>query len=288
MDMDQHALTPQQLAFMDVFGYLVFPGLLHDRIDRITAEFEGVFAAHGGGHDGKPHDGTARSCIVPFIDQSEYLSSLIDDPRIDGIFASLCGADYNYLGSDGNFYVGDTNWHSDTDWSGKARGKPPRVFYKMALYLDPVDAGSGALRVIPGSHRYGDRFAEDLQAVLRGAPEVLGIRGSQVPAIPLRSEPGDVVVFNQNTKHSAWGGSNRRRMFTINCTARYAPEEMPLLRNEVAAFARFWVDSVYGDAMLRSADPRRMAHLRQPLSQQEHLAEEVRKARASMAEPSRG
>ena len=165
--MEKLQLTPQQLAFMDLFGYLVFPGLLNDRIDRIIDEFEGVFAAHGGGHNGKPHDGTARSCILPFVDQTDYLASLIDDPRIDGIFSSLLGEDYNYLGSDGNFYVGDTNWHSDTDWSGKMRGKPPRIFYKMALYLDPVTATSGALRVIPGSQHYGDTFAEALQASLR-------------------------------------------------------------------------------------------------------------------------
>lgn len=150
--MEKLKLTDQQIAFMDVFGYLVFPGLLSDRIERITQEFENTFATQGGGHNGRPHDGSARSCILPFIDQTEYLASLIDDPRIDGIFTSLLGADYNYLGSDGNFYVGDTNWHSDTDWSGKMRGKPPRVFYKMALYLDPVTATSGALRVIPAAN----------------------------------------------------------------------------------------------------------------------------------------
>lgn len=286
--MDKLQLTAQQLAFMDIFGYLVFPGLLADRIDRITEEFERTFAERGGGHNGKPHDGTARSCILPFIDQTEYLSSLIDDPRIDGIFASLLGADYNYLGSDGNFYVGDTGWHSDTDWSGKMRGKPPRVFYKLAFYLDPVGANSGALRVIPGSHRYGDRFAEDLQATLRQSQDKLGIPGSAVPSISLDSMPGDVVVFNQNTKHSAWGGSNRRRMFTINCTARYNDDEMPLLRNEVAAFARFWVDSVYGPAMLRTASPERMTHLSQPLTQLDHLADKVREAKLTMSEPARG
>ena len=286
--MDKLQLTPQQLAFMDVFGYLVFPGLLNDRIDRIIEEFERTFTDHGGGHNGKPHDGTARSCILPFIDQTEYLSSLIDDPRIDGIFASLLGDDYNYLGSDGNFYVGDTNWHSDTDWSGKMRGAPPRVFYKLALYLDPVAAHSGALRVIPGSQRYGDRYAEDLQAMLRQAPDKFGISGAAVPAISLDSNPGDVVVFNQNTKHSAWGGSSRRRMFTINCTRRYADEEIPLLRNEVAAFARFWVDSVYGAAMLRNASPQRMVHLRQPLTQLDHLADKVREAKLTMTEPARG
>ncbi|MEZ4860730.1 MAG: phytanoyl-CoA dioxygenase family protein [Caldilineaceae bacterium] len=286
--MDKLQLSAQQLAFMETFGYLVFPGLLDDRIDRITEEFEAVFATLGGGHNGKPHDGTARSCILPFVDQTDYLASLIDDPRIDGIFTSLLGPDYNYLGSDGNFYVGDTNWHSDTDWSGKMRGKPPRIFYKMALYLDPVTATSGALRVIPGSQQYGDQFAEALQAMLRTAPETLGIPGSQVPAIALESNPGDVVVFNQNTKHSAWGGSNRRRMFTINCTAHYREAELPLLHNEIAAFARFWVDSVYGEAMVRTATPQRMAHLAQPLAHQGHLAAAVRQAKLTMQEPSRG
>ena len=168
------------------------------------------------------------------------------------------------------------------------RGKPPRIVFMMALYLDPVTATSGALRVIPGSQRYGDAFAEALQATLRQAPETLGMAGSQVPAIALESNPGDVVVFNQNTKHSAWGGSNRRRMFTINCTAHYTESEMPLLRNEVAAFARFWVDSVYGAAMLRTATPQRLVHLQQAIDQQDHLAEEVRKAKLTMKEPARG
>jgi ectoine hydroxylase-related dioxygenase (phytanoyl-CoA dioxygenase family) len=286
--MEKLVLTPQQLAYMDAFGYLVFPGLLADRIERITDEFERVFADRGGGHNGRQHDGTARSCILPFIDQSEYLSSLIDDPRIDGIFESLLGSDYVYLGSDGNFYVGDTGWHSDTDWTGKMRGSPPRVFYKMALYLDPVGATSGALRVVPGSHRYGDRFAEDMQRLLRRSETDLGMKGDAVPAISLDSRPGDVVVFNQNTKHSAWGGSNRRRMFTINCTRRYEDADIPLLQNEVAAFARFWVDNVYGDAMLRTASEARMVHLRQPLTQLDHLVAAVRVAKETMDEPARG
>jgi hypothetical protein len=286
--MDKYFLTSQQLAHMDAFGYLVFPGLLSDRIEKITEEFERVFTERGGGHNGRQHDGTARSCILPFIDQSEYLSALLDDPRIDGIFESLLGSDYVYLGSDGNFYVGDTGWHSDTDWSGKMRGSPPRVFYKMALYLDPVDAASGALRVVPGSHRYGDQFAEDMQRLLRRSETELGMKGDAVPSIVLDSRPGDVVVFNQNTKHSAWGGGSRRRMFTINCTRLYQDSEIPLLQNEVAALARFWVDNVYGDAMLRTASEARMVHLRQPLTQLDHLAAAVRTAKETMSEPARG
>ena len=286
--MSKLQLSAQELARMDLFGFLVFPGLLNDRIDRITEEFEATFTMHGGGHAGHAHDGTARSCIVPFIDQTEYLSSLVDDPRIDGIFTSLMGEDYNYLGSDGNFYVGSTGWHSDTDWSGRMRGKPPRTFYKMALYLDPVTAISGALRVIPGSYRYDDSFAQGLQNALKKPEDTLGITGDQVPAIALESNPGDVVVFNQATKHSSWGGSNRRRMFTINATAHYAEADIPLLRNEVAGFARFWPDHLYGEAMRRTATPQRLVHMEQGMSQQDFLAEEVVKAKATMKEPSRG
>ena len=43
---------------------------------------------------------------------------------------------------------------------------------------------------------------------------------ADVPAMALETNPGDVVIFNQGTKHSAWGGGKRRRMFTINCTLR--------------------------------------------------------------------
>src|SRR5689334_13008664 len=157
--MTKQLLTPQQKAQMDLFGFLVFPGLMNDRIDGIIESFEATFAEYGGGHFGKAHDGTKRSCILPFIDQTDNLSSLLDDPRVDGIFTSLLGEDYNYIGSDGNFYVGDSGWHSDTDWRGMSRGQPPRLFYKMAFYLDPVNASTGALRVIPGSHRFGDSFA---------------------------------------------------------------------------------------------------------------------------------
>ena len=280
--MTRMKLTPQQLAFIDTFGFLHFPGLLRDCIDEIIGAFEAVWAAHGGGHDDKAHDGTERSCIVPFVDQSEYLCGLLDDPRIDGIIASLLGDDYNYLASDGNYYVGDTRWHSDAGW------QRPIVYYKMAFYLDPLTRDTGALRVIPGSHRHEDGYAESLQRGLPGSEEAWGVHGSQVPAVALETEPGDVAVFHQGTKHSSWGGGARRRMFTLNFSARYTPEQLPMLRGEISKLARFWMDSVYGEAMLRTAGPERMRHLEQALANQDHLPELSRAAREEMNEPSRG
>jgi hypothetical protein len=274
-------LTEQQINFFETFGYLGFPGLLADRAAEIDAAFEAVWDGRGGGHNGKPHEGTARSCIVPFIDQSEVLSSLLDDPRIHGIAAGLLGEEFNYMGSDGNYYVGDTRWHSD--------GWHPQIRHiKIAFYLDPLTADTGALRVIPGSHRLGEGFADHLQATIRRSEELWGRSGPEVPAIALETQPGDILCFNHNTKHAAFGGGKARRMFTINLCQRYPEAQLGELRDYISGAARFWIDRVYGDAMVRTAGPKRMRHLEQVMANDGHLAELSRQARATMAEPSRG
>ena len=134
-------LSEQQVRFFETFGYLSFPGAFADEAETISEEFERVWAEHGGGHQGREHDHKQRSAFVPFIDQSEYLSALIDDPRIDGVASALLGDDYNYETSDGNFYVGNTRWHSD----GFARTK-----YRFSEVRVLPGPGDGRLRLSAG------------------------------------------------------------------------------------------------------------------------------------------
>ena len=279
-------LSDQQGRYFDTFGFIKFPGLLANEIGVITQEFEDLWATHGSGHHGREHDRIRRSALVPFVDRSEYLSTLLDDGRIEGIAASVLGDDFNYTSSDGNFYVGDTAWHSD----GYIDRKYPSV--KMAFYLDPVSHDTGCLRVIPGSHRVHDGFAEDLQKVLPSSreshlDEAWGVPGSEVPAVSLECEPGDLLMFNHSIKHASFGGGDRRRMFTMNFQKRYADEDLPALREDIGKSARFWVERAYGDVMVSTASPSRMRHLGQRLANDGHLAELSQKARRDMEEPSR-
>jgi hypothetical protein len=276
-------LSEQQMGFFRTFGYLSFPELMADRIEEIDREFEAVWAAHGGGHNGKPHNEKARSCIVPFIDQSEVLCSLLDDPRILGIAYSILGDDFNYTGSDGNFYVGETGWHSD----GARKPEDP-IHIKIAFYLDPLTRDIGALRVIPGSHHFGDGYADTLSHEIRNSQELWGLHGRDIPAAILETQPGDLVMFNHNTKHAAFGGSIRRRMFTINLSQRYPENRLEDLRKQIATASRFWIDRKYGEKMVRSASTERMRHLEQNIANDGHLAELSRQARERMSEPSRG
>jgi hypothetical protein len=275
-------LTDAQKNFFKTFGYLSFPGLMAQDAGEIIAGFERVFSSVGGGHFGKPHDGKSRSCIVPFIDRDAYLSSLLDDSRVHGILASLLGDDFNYMGSDGNYYTGNTPWHSDSGFS------PRRLHVKIAFYLDPVDANSGCLRVIPGSHRVGEPFAQDVHAHYGNSEQYWGVAGANMPCVPLPTKPGDLVLFNHDLKHASYHGATNRRMFTINCCQRYGEQDINTLRQDIGGFSRFWIDRVYGQAMLSTATPQRKRHLEQVLANDSHLAALSAKARQTMSEPSRG
>ena len=267
-------LTPPQNAFFDTFGYLVLPGLLAEDIGWITDGFEELLQSVP-----ERHDGTRRT--ITGTDQSERLCRLLDHPKTSGVAASLMGVDFNYLGGDANYYVGDTPWHSD-GWHDVG------LYVKMAFYLDPVSRDTGCLRVIPGSHRVGSEWVQDVRKVSR-PEEYFGIAGRDVPSVALESRPGDLVVFNHNLHHAAYGGGNRRRMFTLNlCRRAERPDEVQDLRAYINGHARFWIEHMHSDGLRENATPTQRRHLEQVMANEGELAELSRRARAAMPEPSRG
>ncbi len=268
-------LSQQQRDCFETFGYLVLPGLVSEEVSWIIEEFEAVFQNRG-----VVHDGSKRSVVVPFIDQREKLSTLLDNPKVHGLISGLLGDDFNYLGGDGNYYTGDTSWHSD-GWHDVGK------FLKVALYLDPVSSTTGCLRVIPGTHKVDIQDWNPRKA--RNSQELWGIAQNEVPAIALESKPGDVVAFNHNLMHASFGGNSRRRMFTLNCSQRAKNEaEIEDLERFIAGAARFWVDHVHSDIMRDTASPQRMVHLEQAMAHEGHLPALSAKARAEAAEPARG
>ena len=134
----------------------------------------------------------------------------------------------------------------------------------------------------------GDAYSEKLEAEARESEEHWGLKGDEVPAVALEIEPGDLVVFQHNLKHAAFGGGTHRRMFTINCCERVSQERIPMLRKNLEGLARFWIDRAYGEKMVATASDRRMAHLEQVMANDDHIAALAAKARQDMEEPSRG
>ena len=251
--------TQQQLNHFHTFGYAVFRALFSaDEIAWISSEFEQVVDEKGGG---RQHDGSRRTIIVPTIDHSRRLCTLLDDERILAIAGAILGDDFNYASGDGNYYSGDTGWHQD--------GNYPDLFaIKMAFYLDPLTADTGCLRVLPGSHK-PDSMWRGGAISPRQAEELWGVAPDQVPGQQaLETAPGDLAVFDHNTYHASFGGGQRRRMFTMNLTRRgHTPEEIDrvdqYLHSHCPVAHGFKIGGMYTETMGATASPQRLVHLAQ-------------------------
>lgn len=253
--MNKTAPLQQQRAFFESFGFLKLPGLLRPEIDSITSEFEAVFPELG-----LEHDGTHRTAVFPFIDRRPVLCSLLEHPGLVSAIENLLGPDFNYVGSDGNYYTGETTWHRDSF-------SPSDSFIKLAIYLDPVTDETGALRVIPGSHT-DEALRRWDELDLRNSENLWGLAQRELPGVALTSNPGDVLIFSHRLLHASFGGGRARRMFTLNLS-RHA--ETPQEISDLVAYGdthcyEFGATQPYLGPMIEQATPSRMARLEQLLT----------------------
>ena len=252
-------ITEQQLNFFHTFGYICYRQLFSpDEVAWITEELEKVLDTKG---NGTLHDGSRRTMIVPTIDHSERLATLLDDERIVTIASAILGDDFNYASGDGNYYSGDTGWHADG-------GYPELFAIKMAFYLDPLTCDSGCLRVIPGSHRPDSPWRGG-DGHLTKSQELWGISPAEIPGnVAVETNPGDLAIFYHDTFHASFGGNQRRRMFTMNLIKHGKTEEEiervdRYIRHHSPTAHGFKIGGMYTDLMLDLASSERLRHLAQ-------------------------
>jgi Phytanoyl-CoA dioxygenase (PhyH) len=217
-------LTEKEVRYFRTWGFLVLRDLLApDEVDRLRIEFNDAMAA---AYIGNEFDGTKRHWIPMMGPAAPTFGKLAGDPRFFENAHQLSGVDLVLYAVDANRYVGDTNWHPD---GGGAHS------VKFTIYLDRVGAESGALRVIPLSHRATPRLAEPglapefkemVVTAVEEANAVADIRS--LPAVSLESAPGDVVVFDPHIFHASVGGSNDRPMCTVAWVPYPATGEAPM------------------------------------------------------------
>jgi len=192
-------LNEEQTVHFQTFGFLIFRQLFTpDEVKTLNTEFEQQLES---AYRHAPFDGTKRHWVTMMGAGTPFFAGLLEDPRFYEPAEQLYGDDVFGTITDANRYVGDSPYHPDT-------GSLHQYGVKFAYYLDPVGAESGALRVIPGSHK--NPFHTDVAENLGKA----GLNIREVPAYVCMSEPGDVVAFDVRLWHGSCGGSNDRRMCT--------------------------------------------------------------------------
>ena len=84
------------------------------------------------------------------------------------------------------------------------------------------------------------------------------------------TNPSDVVIFNHDLYHASFGGGQRRRMFTMNCTIK------PTTVEEEELVTQYFWDHILGSnnyvsgsgmyypRLIETADEQRMLHMQRP------------------------
>ncbi len=133
-------------------------------------------------------------------DRAPFSQSLIaDDARTFLASAELLGGPTVPSVGIATCFTGDSTWHTR---QGSALGG-----ITFWADLEPRAAGTGALRLIPGSHLpdFASRICE-----YRGAePATSGFEHWEWPHLVIETEPGDVVAFHVHLMNCARGGLPR-------------------------------------------------------------------------------
>ncbi|MFG1999765.1 phytanoyl-CoA dioxygenase family protein [Spirillospora sp. NPDC048911] len=192
------------IAHFEAFGFVVLRGLLTaDEVARLRAEVTTELTAAFGGLGTDPGDegGISGDYLPLTVDRAPFAQSLIaDDPRLFQGATELAGAPMVPAPGIAVCFTANAGWH--TDVGPDVRG------VKFLVHLDPRTAGTGALRVIPGSH--DPAFARRVERYLSRDPANQGFGpGLPTPDIALETEPGDVLAFDVHLRHSSRGGEKR-------------------------------------------------------------------------------
>jgi Phytanoyl-CoA dioxygenase (PhyH) len=175
------------------FGFVVLrrffePLMLAEEIDRVL--HDGAVSPEEAAGSGK-----IRFRYAPMM-TAETPASLSLLERAGAVAADLLGGPVLPTRAKGVRYWGDTPWHQDSTL--------PVASVGVAAYLEPLGADSGALRVLPGSHR--PEFGKAL-----GAHEAAGMAADALPSHAISTEPGDLIFFDEHLFHASSGGGVRRQ-----------------------------------------------------------------------------
>lgn len=185
MDLSQHA------THFDVFGYALLPRFAD--VEALSAEFDACMsdAFASPSHMNAGAAGNRFRYVPTMCERTPHSLALLR--LLAPVASAILQAPVLPSRAKATTYRGSTKWHRDSDSSLKSVG--------LILYLEPVDAQSGALRVLPGSH-WTD-YGSVVQAFTSNAEAMPGV------AIP--TVPGDVIALNEHLFHASSGGDERRQ-----------------------------------------------------------------------------
>jgi hypothetical protein len=199
-------LTTGQVDHFRTFGFVVLRGYLADRIGTLRAEADAAIRdAYAATYDERVFDGISGHYLPMASRLTPVSTSLVcDDPRLIDSAEQLLGGPVIPECPEGVLYFSEAGWHTD-DGIG-VRG------VKFAAYFEELTAGTGALRLVPGSHHPEQNARLAAYSRRRGPARSQAQAAAYQASIPgyiADTSPGDVIAFDLRTWHASTGGRDR-------------------------------------------------------------------------------
>ena len=227
-------LTAGQMRQFKTFGFVVMRNVLtSDELKKIRSEFDHRSAV-ASSYD--PFDGSKAHTFDMMGDDTPFCASLLEDSRFAAAAEQIFG-DVLAYSADARRYVGNTSSHYDG-------GSYDDSGVHFGMYLQPVRADTGALRIIPGSHnspwfeeldeRPPLRYAWARQDYARAEESELI---DSIPAYVCETDPGDVVAFDWRVYHATLGGSDDRQQFSLDYSSYpKTPQEVAVMFSQAKGY----------------------------------------------------
>ena len=229
------APTPEEAAAVDRDGYVILRGVIGAAWRAtLAARLDELVAAEGDRAGLEVHQEGGTDRLANLVDKGTVFDGLWTHPRLLGLVHHVLGREYSLSSLNTREpKPGQGHQGLHADWGELKPGEPFHVANSLWV-LDGMDAGNGATRLVPGSHRITGGIADP--------------HPDQILAI---AEPGDVLFMNAHTRHGGTVNTNGRRRRVIHAyftgaehpqqtafpklvsaatRARLSPEQRALLR----------------------------------------------------------
>jgi hypothetical protein len=209
-------LTTAQIDHYHTFGFVVLPGLLGTgHAAALYAEVEHALRdAYAKTYHERVIDGISGHYLPMASRHTPLSASLVcDTPLLIGVAEQLLGGPVIPECPEGVLYFAEAGWHNDDGIGVTA--------VKLATYADPLGAGNGALRFLPGSHTPEQNSRLSAYRARRQSPDSNTEEEPAYPGYVAVSRPGDVIAFDVHTWHASTGGRDR---FAWNIVYQRSPD----------------------------------------------------------------
>jgi phytanoyl-CoA dioxygenase PhyH len=193
---------------LDEQGYVRLPGFIApDRRRRLTDRIDALFATEGAsaGAEFRQEPGAQR--LANLVDKGEVFVDSIVDPTVLEYLAHVLGPRFKLS----SLNARSANPRSEESQplhvdAGALADESGYWVCNTVWMLDDFTTENGALRVVPGSHRYGRRPQDALEDPQRPHRDEVLVTG----------RAGDLVVMNSHLWHGGTANRTDRRRLALH------------------------------------------------------------------------